>query len=135
MFGSIPKKPQISLPKKFDDTCSKFQGFVNQIRFIIQLHQHRYPNDHTQVGLIGTLLLGTTLTWFTLLLECQSPLLNIFEAFLEEFGASFDDSNKEHITTNKLQTFCQGTCPTSVYASKFWQLACDISWDKAMFMN
>jgi hypothetical protein len=69
MFGSILKEPQINLPKKFDGTCSKFQGFVNQIHLIIQLHQHHYLNDWTQVGLIGTLLLGTTLAWFTPLLE------------------------------------------------------------------
>jgi hypothetical protein len=38
MFGSIMKEPQISLPKKFDDTWSKFQSFVNQVCLIIQLH-------------------------------------------------------------------------------------------------
>jgi hypothetical protein len=38
-------------------------------------------NGPTQVKLIGTLLLGTTLAWFALLLEHQSPLLNNFEAF------------------------------------------------------
>ncbi len=110
MFGSIPKKPQISLPKKFDDTCSKFQSFINQIHFIIQLHQHRYPNDQTQVGLIGTLLSGTTLTWFTPLLECQSPFLNNFEAFLKNFGASFDDSNKEHTTLLEICHFVTILC-------------------------
>jgi hypothetical protein len=68
-------------------------------------------------------------------LECQSPLLNNFETFLEEFGAFFDDSNKERTSTNKLRTLHQGTCPTSMYASKFRQPTCDISWDKATLMN
>jgi hypothetical protein len=49
------------------------QGFVNQIHIIIQLHQHRYLDDRTQVGLIGTLLLDTTLAWFAPFLEHQSP--------------------------------------------------------------
>ncbi len=30
-----PKGPQINLPNKFDGTCSKFQGFVNQMRLVI----------------------------------------------------------------------------------------------------
>jgi len=35
------KKPWISLFDKFDGTCSKFRGFVNQVCLIIQLHPHR----------------------------------------------------------------------------------------------
>jgi len=31
------------------------------------------------------LWLGTTFVWFTPLLECQSPLLNDFETFFEDF--------------------------------------------------
>jgi hypothetical protein len=30
-----PKEPQINLLYKFDGTCSKFQGFVNQVHLII----------------------------------------------------------------------------------------------------
>jgi hypothetical protein len=41
------------------------------------------------------LLLGTTLTWFAPFLERQFLLLNNFEAFFEEFGASFGNSDKE----------------------------------------
>jgi hypothetical protein len=69
MFGNIPKDPRINLPNKFDNTHSKFQGFVNQIRLIIQLHLHCYPNDSTRVGLISTSLSSTTLAWFAPYLE------------------------------------------------------------------
>jgi hypothetical protein len=74
------------LPKKFDNTCLKFQSFVNQVHLTIQLHQHCYPNDRTQVGLISTLLSGITLACFAPLLGCQSPFFNYFKAFLENFG-------------------------------------------------
>jgi hypothetical protein len=57
------KEPQISLPNKFDGTYSKFQGFVNQVRSVIQLHPHD-PTSPTQVGLIGALLSCTILVWF-----------------------------------------------------------------------
>jgi len=113
------------LPKTFDSTCSKFRSFVNQICLIIELHQHCYLNDRTQVGLIGTLLLSTTITWFTPFLECQFPLLNNFETFKKEFVVF--STNSDNTTTNKLQAFHQGTHLASMYVFEFKQLACDIS--------
>jgi hypothetical protein len=113
------KDPHISLLNKFDDMRSKFQDFVNQVRLVIQLHPHQYPIGPTQVGLIGTLLSITTLVWFTPLLEHQSPLLNDFDGFLEEFNPTFRDSDKEHTFTIKIQSIYQGSCSTIVYASEF----------------
>jgi hypothetical protein len=69
MFGSTSKESRINLQEKFDGTHSKNLGFVNQIYLIMQLHQHRYPNDRTQVRLLGTLLSYATLTWFTPILD------------------------------------------------------------------
>jgi hypothetical protein len=92
----------------------KISRFHQPLHFIIQLHQHRYPNDQTQVGFINTLLLNIFLTWFTPFLEHHSPLLNNFESFVEEFSASFGDLNKECTSTNKLQDLHQGSCPTFV---------------------
>jgi hypothetical protein len=37
------REPRISLPKKFDRTRSKFQGFINQVQFITFLQSERYP--------------------------------------------------------------------------------------------
>jgi hypothetical protein len=50
-----PKMPWINLPNKFDNTGSKFQGFVNQVHLVTQLHPHWYPTSPTQVELINTL--------------------------------------------------------------------------------
>jgi len=101
-----PKEPQINLPDKFDDTCSKFQGFVNQMHLIIWLHFHQCPTKPTQIRLIGTLLSSMALTWFAPLLEHQSPLLNNFEKFHEKFheklNATFGNSNKEHRSNIKI---------------------------------
>jgi hypothetical protein len=47
------------------------------------------PNDPSQVGLIGSLLLSTSLVWFMPLLKHQIPLLNNFQTFVEEFNATF----------------------------------------------
>jgi hypothetical protein len=45
MTPSQVKEPRISFLNKFDGTCSKFQGFLNQVQLFIQLHPHCYPNN------------------------------------------------------------------------------------------
>jgi len=59
------------------------------------------------------------------------PILNIFE----NFGASSSDFDKKHIATSKLQALHQRSHLAFVYVFEFKQLACDISWDKVMFMS
>ncbi len=63
------KKPWISLFDKFDGTCSKFRGFVNQLCIIIQLHPHQYLTSLTQVAFISILLSNIAFVWFAPLLE------------------------------------------------------------------
>ena len=78
----IPKKPRIVLPEKFDGTQSKFRDFVNHIRLIFCLQAQRYPTAEIQIGLIGSLLTGAAFSWFSPLLEKNSPLLMDLDAFL-----------------------------------------------------
>ena len=65
----ITREPKIGLPMKFDGARSQFRRFLNQVRLVIQMHPSWYPTDASQVGLVGTLLSGTTLVWFAPLLE------------------------------------------------------------------
>ena len=51
---------------KFDGTQSQFRGFLNQVRLVIQMHPSRYPTGASRMGVVGTLLRGKTLAWFTL---------------------------------------------------------------------
>ena len=66
------------------------------------MHPTRYPTQASRVGLVGTLLCGSALSWFAPLLEQKSPLLDDFEAFIEEFKACFGDMdnvrNSRHLT-------------------------------------
>jgi hypothetical protein len=71
----IHKDPKFGLPTKFDGTRSQFRGFLNQVRLVIQMHPSRYPTDVSRVGLVGTLLSGTALAWFTPLLEKKLSLV------------------------------------------------------------
>ena len=126
---------KISLPAKFDGTRSLFRVFWNQVGLVIQVHPNRYLADAARVGLVGTLLRGTTLAWFAPLLEKKSPLLEDFEAFVKDFQASFRDTDNTRTAINKIQRLRQGDRPTSAYAGYFCLLACDIPWDEAALMD
>ena len=132
---SLLKEPKISLPTKFDGTRSQFRGFLNQVRLIIHMHPNRYPTDATRVGLVGTLLTGTALAWFAPLLEKKSPILENFDTFINEFQASFGDTDSVRTTINKIRRLRQGDRPASAYAADFRLLACDIPWDEAAMMD
>ena len=126
--GSI-KEPKINLRAKFDGSRAHFQGFLNQVRLVIQMHPTRYPTDASRVGLVGSLLSGIALSWFAPLLETNSPLLHNFE-FVKEFKACFGDTDGARTAINKICTLCQGDQPASTYAANFRLIASDIPWDE-----
>jgi hypothetical protein len=95
------------LPEKFDGDRAKLRDFVNQVRLVFRLQPHRYAIEETQVGLIGSLLTGTALSWFLSLLEKDSPLLADLDQFLEEFSRTFGERDRALITTTKLLTLQQ----------------------------
>jgi len=134
-LAMVTLEPKISLLEKFDGTRVKFRGFVSQVRLIMQLHPRRYFDDTTRVGFIGTLLAGTTATWFAPILETSSPLLQDFNAFMVEFEAMFGDSDKARTSANKLRHLQQRTRSAIVYALKFRQLAYDINWGEDALIN
>jgi hypothetical protein len=101
----------------------------------MQLHPHRYFDDTTRVGFVGTLLTGTTVAWFAPILETSSPLLQDFNAFMAEFEAVFGDSDKARTSANKLRRLQQGTRSAIVYASEFRQLAYDVNWGEAALID
>lgn len=88
------KKSRVSFLEKFDGTCFKFQGFVNQIQLMTILQFEHYPIEESRVGLVRTLLTRQALSWFAPLFEKKSPILSNFEAFLEAFGEAFEEHDK-----------------------------------------
>jgi hypothetical protein len=101
----------------------------------MQLHPHRYFDDTTRVGFVGTLLTGTIAAWFAPILETSSPLLQDFNAFMAEFEAVFGDSDKARTLANKLRRLQQGTRSAIIYASEFRRLACDVNWGEATLID
>ena len=114
-----PKKPRIVLPEKFDGTRSKFRDFVNHIRLIFYLQAQRYPTAKIQIGLIGSLLTRAAFSWFSPLLEKNSPLLTDLNAFLAEFTNTFGETDQAHTATTKLRSLQQRSRAASVYTTEF----------------
>ena len=76
-----------------------------------------------------TILRCTAQAWFAPLVKTSSPLLENFPTFLAELEATYGVTNRRRTTLTKLYTLEQGLHATSVYASEFRQLACDVNWD------
>ncbi|CAG8777446.1 5533_t:CDS:2 [Cetraspora pellucida] len=130
-----PREPKVSLPDKFDRTCSKFRGFLNQIRLVIRLQPSRYPDDRTQVGLLGSLLTGSALAWFTPLLEQQSSLLDDFNSFVEEFEATFENLEKVRTAANRIRKLTQRSKLALSYTSEFCQISSNLNWGEAALID
>lgn len=129
------KEPRVSLPEKFDGTRSKFRGFINQVQLVTMLQPERYPTEESKVGLVGTLLTGSALSWFALLFEQRSPILSNFETFREALTAAFGEHDKARVALNKIYVLRQGSRSVSVYASEYRQLAADINWGEQALMD
>ena len=87
------------------------------------------------MGLICTLLIGTTLAWFAQLVEKHSPLFEDFEGFIKEFEASFEDIDCMRTTLNKSRRLRQGNRLAFAYVAVFRLLAFDIPWDDAALID
>jgi hypothetical protein len=69
------------------------------------------------------------------LLEKDSHFLEVLDDFLIEFNDIFGETDKVRTATTKIRSLRQGSCPVSVYAIDFHQLAYDIDWDDNAFIS
>ena len=75
------------------------------------------------------------LLYFAPLLEKNSLLLEDLNDFLTKFNNTFGKTNKVQMATTKFCSLRQRSCPTSIYATDFHQLACDVNWDDNTLIN
>jgi hypothetical protein len=75
------------------------------------------------------LLLGAILSWFALLLEKDSPLIEDLHDFLTKFNDTFGKTDSVRIATTKISLLRQGSCPALVFITDFRQLAYNDNWD------
>ncbi len=86
---------------------------------VFRLQPHRYATEETQVGLIGSLLIRTALSWFSSLLEKDSPLLADLDQFLEKFSRTFGERSSPY-SNNK-------TSNTTTTITPSFSIRCRIS--------
>ena len=89
----------------------------------------RYPTDELQIGLVRTLLFRTVLLWFSILVKQNSPLLQDFDDFLEEFTNTFGETNNARTVATKICSLQQRSRAASIYVVEFWQFVCNVDWD------
>ena len=91
--------------------------------------------DAKHFPLVGTLLTGDALTWFSPRFEKNDPVLASFEAFIAALRARFDDPNRQRTAASRLQSIRQGRRPASSYATEFLLLLADAGWDEVAAMH
>ena len=64
------------------------------MRLLIRMQPHRFPIQISKVGLVGTLLSASVLSWFGPLNEQISSKLEDFEAFMKRISATFGEIEK-----------------------------------------
>ncbi|CAG8508676.1 13806_t:CDS:2 [Dentiscutata heterogama] len=100
-----------------------------------ELKSSYYPNDRTQVGLLGSLLVGPALALFAPLLEKESLLLKDFDCFIGEFKTTFGDSDKVRTTATRIRKLTQKSKSASSYTSEFHQISSNHEWGEAALID
>ncbi|KAH9263480.1 hypothetical protein BASA83_013112 [Batrachochytrium salamandrivorans] len=72
-------EPKASLPDKFDGTRKNFRGFINQLELVFQLQASRYDTDRKMIAMLGTLLTGNALAWYTVPRRNQISSIRSFD--------------------------------------------------------
>ena len=99
---------KLKLPDPFNGSSKNLRNFVNQIRLVIMGKPITYSTDTSKVVLIGNLLTGPALDWFSYLFEQKDPVLLNFENFLELFRSRFEDPQITRKSAERLLTVKQG---------------------------
>ena len=128
-------EPRVPLPETFNGSRQRIRGFINQIRLVISQRPESYNTESKRVALVGSLLSGNALTWFSPLFEKNDPLLANFEQFISALRARFDDPHRQRTASSRLQAITQGRRPVSSYATEFQLLLADAGWDNTAAMH
>lgn len=125
---SRAKEAHISLPDKFDGTRSLYRGFIGQVKNVICVQSSRYAMGRDRVGLIGSLLTKAAQSWFTPLVEKNSPVLDNYEEFLRQFEAIFGEHDRSRVAAQKIRNMRQANRSAATYAADFQQIQSELDW-------
>uniref|UniRef100_A0A8C3SSN9 DUF4939 domain-containing protein n=1 Tax=Chelydra serpentina TaxID=8475 RepID=A0A8C3SSN9_CHESE len=81
--------PPLYLLEWFDGNHQQFQGFMNQCRLLFTMHPQSCITDCAKVSLVISLLSREVLDWAFPCVECDNPVLSIWEVFLQGMSVLF----------------------------------------------
>jgi len=85
--------------------------------------------------LIDTLFIEVPLSWFSPILEKNSPILADFDTFWIEFNNTFGDTNRVRIATTKFRSLQQKSCTVSTYPTEFQLLVNNVDWNDNVLIS
>ncbi|XP_027704521.1 retrotransposon-derived protein PEG10 [Vombatus ursinus] len=133
---SAPRgKCPVGLPEKFDGTPEMLPSFLAQSRLYMELRPEDFPTEHVRVCFLTSLLKGRAARWATPYLLESSPLLNNYEAFIDEFKQAFEDPQRKEAANRKIRRLRQGLGSVLDYASAFRLCAQDLDWNEPAFID
>lgn len=131
-------EPKVPFPEKFDGDRRKYRGFINQLELVFMLNPSKYSSEATKVAVIGTLLTGKALAWFTPFLEHMDKhqdLLNNYGSFRQLLQETFDEHDRSLLAATRIRKLRQGSQSVSSYASEFRRLASDLEWNDSALIH
>ncbi|XP_044535488.1 retrotransposon-derived protein PEG10 [Gracilinanus agilis] len=128
-------KCPVGLPEKFDGTPEMLPSFLAQSRLYMELRPEDFPSEHVRVCFLTSLLKGRAARWATPYLLESSPLLNNYEAFIDEFKQAFEDPQRKEAANRKIRRLRQGLGSVLDYASAFRLCAQDLDWNEPAFID
>jgi Retrotransposon gag protein len=90
-----------------------------------------YHTDELKVALVGSLLTGSALAWFSPLFEDNNACLTDFANFVELLRARFEDPSRRKNAAARLLNLRQSSRTTAAFATEFQLLLADAGTDDA----
>jgi hypothetical protein len=129
--------PSAPLPDKYDVSRKTFRSFICQLELVFRVDP-RYREDKVKIAILGTLLEGGAMASFTPYLEHadqHEALLSDYSQFRKLFLSVFGDTDRVALASSRLRDLGQGRRPALAYASDFRELAADLQWNDAAFID
>lgn len=127
--GPSFKSPKVQMPEKFDGNNARFRDFMVSIENYFTLQADRFPIDMVKTRFVGSLLLRDALSWFRTLVETNSPLLESYEEFVQDFRQNFGDPHAQRHAQIALARLKQGRASVSSFAARFRRISIDTGYN------
>ncbi|CAI5797197.1 Hypothetical predicted protein [Podarcis lilfordi] len=126
------RAPLIPSPERSRGERGALRGFVSECRLMFATCAADFPTPRSQVCfMVSLLVVGPALSWVTLNLEADHPLLGNLDNFIAALEGMFGEPNRAQAAEMALQNLQQGARPVTEYTSEFRRGAANTLWNEA----